>query len=854
MSKKLLLNFLFFCFCVSLSAQICNYKYRKRITFDPARVSGPSDLSNFPAMIKIASDNDLRVTGSGGYVENTNGYDIIFTADDGVTQLNHQLEKYVSTTGAITVWVKIPSLSTSINTYIYMYYGNSAIATDQSTTAVWNNYHGVWHLENNSFTDNSGNGYTVTNNATTNQSPAFINDGRALSGTNQWLEVASTFPNVTTNFTISGWIYTTNNAKAGQRIFCDDRNDNNGYALSLGDGGTGRLRFYSRASNPVILDGPATQIANNTWYYVTAVADITNGRKTIYVNGVQASTATFTNAWGADAGNASIGGEPAGSPETANRFQGQMDEVRIAKSALSADWLATEYANQNSPTTFYSISAQPNVWLGGTTVWSTGTNWSYGSKPGNNEDVIVPNTANQPVLDGNEQILSIWIRPSATVSLSTNRLSVRFDVTNCGTMSSAAGGHLRMNSTAIQNQNLSGTGTYNLADLTINNTFATSPAVILNKDVNVAGALTLTSGITYTTTTNILALGTAATSTSGSATSFVSGPMSKAGTANFVFPVGKGTRWRRAAISNLTASTTFRVEYFNTPYVSTTPVNAPLNNVSLIEYWQVDRIAGSGDANLTLHWENATNSGITDCPDLTIARWNGASWDERPGTASGTCSGAGTGSVVSNAAITAFSPFTFGSKSSLINPLPIELITFSANQNENKVDLHWTTASEINNDYFTIEKTKDFFSYESVSTIDGAGNSTTTINYQTVDQAPYNGISYYRLKQTDFNGDFTYSPLVAVDFKSNTEFSFDLYPNPSSGDNVNLLLNGSKDQEVLVVVYDINGKESYSKVIITSDDGGNVYAIDPSNKLSPGVYLVTATSNQSIFSKRMIVK
>ncbi|MBL7889602.1 MAG: DUF2341 domain-containing protein [Bacteroidia bacterium] len=851
--KKLLYLFFFLCFCSSfLTAQVCNYKYRKRITFDPARVSGPSDLSNFPAMIKIASDNDLRVTGSGGYVENANGYDIIFTADDGVTQLNHQLEKYVSTTGALTVWVKIPSLSTSINTYIYMYYGNSAIVTDQSTTTVWNNYHGVWHLENNSFADNSGNGYTLTNNSTTNQSPAFINDGRANAGTN-WLEVANTFPNITTSYTMSGWVYTTNNAKAGQRIFCDDVNNTGGYALSLGDGGTGRLRFYSRSSNPVILDGPANQIANNTWYYIVAVADITNGRKTIYVNGVQAATATFTNAWGTDAGNCSIGGETA-SGETGNRLQGRIDEVRVAKSALSADWVATEYANQNSPTTFYSISAHPNVWLGGTTVWSTGSNWSYGSKPANSDDVVVPNTSNQPVLDGNEQIYSIWIRPSATVSLSTNRLSVRFDVTNCGTLSSAAGGHLRMNSNAIQNQNLSGTGTYNLADLTINNTFATSPAVILGKDVNVSGALTLTSGITYTTATNILALGIAATSTSGSATSFVSGPMSKAGTADFVFPVGKGTRWRRAAVSNVSASTTFRVEYFNTPYSSLTPVNAPLNNVSQLEYWQIDRTVGAGNANVTLYWEDASTSGITNCPDLTIARWNGASWDERPGTAAGTCSGTGSGTVLSNAAITAFSPFTFGSKSASVNPLPIELLTFEAIQEEEKVNVKWITASEINNDYFVVDKTKDFIHFETVSTLDGAGNSVTPVNYQLYDMAPYNGLSYYRLKQVDFNGDHVYYPYVAVDYKSLDEFSFDLYPNPGSADNINLLLNSEKDKEVLVVLFDVNGKEVYSKVLLTSTDGENVYAIDPSSKISPGVYLVTATSNQNIYSKRLIIR
>ena len=852
MKKLLPLILILFFIHSNLVSQVCNYKYRKRITFDPARVSGPSDLTNFPAMIKIASDNDLRVTGSGGYVENANGYDIIFTADDGVTQLNHQLEKYVSTTGALTVWVKIPSLSTSINTYIYMYYGNAAIATDQSNTGVWNNYHGVWHLENNSFNDNSGNGYTLTNNSTTNQSPAFINDGRANAGTN-WLEVSNTFPNITTSYTMSGWVYTTNNAKAGQRIFCDDVNNSGGYALSLGDGGTGMLRFYSRSSNPVILDGPANQIANNTWYYVVAVADITNGRKTIYVNGVQAATATFTNAWGTDAGNCSIGGETA-SGETGNRLQGRIDEVRVAKSALSADWVATEYANQNSPTTFYSISGHPNVWLGGTTVWSTGSNWSYGSKPGNSDDVIIPNTANQPVLDGNEQIYSIWIRPSASVSLSTNRLSVRFDVTNCGTMSSSAGGHLRMNGTTIQNQNLSGTGTYNLADLTINNTFATNPAVVLGKDVNVSGALTLTSGITYTTNTNILALGTAATSTSGSATSFVSGPMSKAGSANFVFPVGKGTRWRRSALTNISASTTFRVEYFNTAYSSLTPVNAPLNNVSQLEYWQIDRIVGAGDANITLHWEDASTSGINNCADLTIARWNGASWDERPGTASGTCSGTGTGTVLSNAAITAFSPFTFGSKSASVNPLPIELLTFEALKEQDKVNVKWTTVSEINNDYFLVEKTRDFTQFETIGTLDGAGNSLVPVNYQLYDMLPYSGLSYYRLKQVDFNGDFVYYPYVAVDFKNLEEFSFDLYPNPNTGDEINVLINSSKDSEILVVLYDVTGKEVYSKVVITSVDGNNIYAIDTSNKLSPGVYLVTATSNQNIYSKRLIIR
>lgn len=202
---------------------------------------------------------------------------------------------------------------------------------------------------------------------------------------------------------------------------------------------------------------------------------------------------------------------------------------------------------------------------------------------------------------------------------------------------------------------------------------------------------------------------------------------------------------------------------------------------------------------------------------------------------------AGTGTVTG--------PTTLGTP-----PLPIELLTFSAEPNGENVAVKWVTATESNNDYFTVEKTKDFVNFETVSILDGAGNSIAAINYETVDNSPFNGVSYYRLKQTDYNGDFTYFPYVGVEFKSNMEFSFDVYPNPNSGENINLNLRSTEDLEVLVVVYDMTGKESYSRIIVTSTQGENVYAIDPNQKLSKGVYLVTATSNQSIYSKRLVVQ
>ncbi|MCX6296460.1 MAG: T9SS type A sorting domain-containing protein [Bacteroidetes bacterium] len=189
-----------------------------------------------------------------------------------------------------------------------------------------------------------------------------------------------------------------------------------------------------------------------------------------------------------------------------------------------------------------------------------------------------------------------------------------------------------------------------------------------------------------------------------------------------------------------------------------------------------------------------------------------------------------------------------------LSPLPIELLSFDAKSNQKVVDLNWSTATETNSDYFTIEKTKDGSDFETVGTTDGAGNSTSVLNYATKDNSPFEGISYYRLKQTDFNGVFTYSDLKMVDFHSSSDFSFDVYPNPNNGDNFNISLNAGQGEEVVVVVYDAIGKVAYSKVITTQNKGENVFVIDPSSKLSPGIYMISASSQQGVYNKKMIVK
>ncbi len=186
--------------------------------------------------------------------------------------------------------------------------------------------------------------------------------------------------------------------------------------------------------------------------------------------------------------------------------------------------------------------------------------------------------------------------------------------------------------------------------------------------------------------------------------------------------------------------------------------------------------------------------------------------------------------------------------------LPIELLKFTAKPFENKVSLEWVTTSQYNNDYFTLEKTLDGIEFKPVATINGFGTNQSALNYKFTDSKPYSGTSYYRLKQTDFDGKYSYSSLEKVEMAEEDDFSFDVYPNPSNGENIHVDIHSAPKEEVLVVVTDISGKENYSKVHITENKGDNVYAVDPSGKLSPGIYIITATSHQHIHSKKMIVR
>jgi len=254
-----------------------------------------------------------------------------------------------------------------------------------------------------------------------------------------------------------------------------------------------------------------------------------------------------------------------------------------------------------------------------------------------------------------------------------------------------------------------------------------------------------------------------ATSTSGSANSFVDGPLRKIGNDAFVFPVGDTAIWARIGIDNSAGNVTteFTAEYF-----SVSPPNfntdLTLNNVSRLENWSLSRAINNDNVPVTLYWEDTARSAINSfSPDLVVARFNGTAFTSE---GQGAIVAADPGNVTSFGLVTDFSElrFTFGSLAAGLNPLPIELLSFDATLIEDQVHLDWITLTEINNDFFTVERSKEGLIFEEVAIVPGAGNSNVQRIYSSIDHEPYQGISYYRLKQTDYNGDFSFSNIAII--------------------------------------------------------------------------------------------
>jgi len=308
--------------------------YRKAITIDHTKVNG--DQTNFAVLIDFT---DASV----GVHAQLDGDDLLFTSADGVTKLSHEIETYVAANGHLMAWVKVPFLSSTQDTLLYMYYGNPTVSNQQNAEAVWDsNFLAVQHLEETSgiTTDSTSHNNDGTPlNGVLQDVTGKIDGADQFDGSNDITVMPQVF-NSENQFTFEGWMYATS---AQQGAVISQRN----WVLQ------GSLLQYNNGNMYLYINNKtlSKSAALNTWYYV--VGTYNGETANLYLNAGTPSSTAATLTW--PAMSTSMGDRA----DTYNRrFKGTLDEVRLSNTARTESYIKTSYNNQNNPSAFITVGGE----------------------------------------------------------------------------------------------------------------------------------------------------------------------------------------------------------------------------------------------------------------------------------------------------------------------------------------------------------------------------------------------------------------------------------------------------------------------------------------------------------------
>jgi hypothetical protein len=326
-----------------------------------------ANQTNFTVLVSRI-DPVWAVTGSGGHTGKANGGDFVFTSSDGLTKLNHEVEKYVSTTGELVAWVMISNLSSTVDTVLYVYYGNATCADQWAPSAAWDiNTKGVWHLRENpagvapQILDSTANGNNGTTSGTMTASEQVVGkiDGSLdFDGSNDYVSIAdSNSLSIGTTVTLSAWIYP-HSVSGTQEIISKWTpttilglyGNNQEYQLYLSGNeiGVGALCGTGTTTG--------ANVTINTWYHIEMVW-IGGSTVNVYKNGVLLQTVTL-GSYPLFQGNGTSAALNLASYNSGNYFNGIIDEPHVAMSIRDANWIRTEYNNQNSSATYFTFGAE----------------------------------------------------------------------------------------------------------------------------------------------------------------------------------------------------------------------------------------------------------------------------------------------------------------------------------------------------------------------------------------------------------------------------------------------------------------------------------------------------------------
>jgi len=405
-------------------------------------------------------------------------------------------------------------------------------------------------------------------------------------------------------------------------------------------------------------------------------------------------------------------------------------------------------------------------------------------------------------------------------------------------------GTLEFNGSGVQNYN-QGSTQLDLNNVIMNNTGAIGSGVNLQTNMFIrptTGTLTFNQG---TITTGALRVevnnSTPASVSTGTTTSFVDGNLRRytAASGTYNWPVGNVTKGFQRAVTAFTSNTNTYIDSRFDIWSILPPVQGGTDCGTTFSmdamnngYWTLTATPNTASTyNMSLYPTNVTNiySGWTIMKKPAIGPMPGWILD-------GTCA-ASTSTQVNRNGLSGFSVFGVAQSAT---PLPIELINFMGEMVGEDNLLTWTTVSEHNNDYFTLERSRNGIDFEEIAIVDGAGNSTTHLNYQEFDYNPYQGINYYRLKQTDFDGQYSYSQTIALNRSLDQTILSELFPNPANS-SVNFDLTTARKGTISVSMYDNSGR-LIAQYEYDAHAGSNSYNINL-NELAKGIYTLIMRSD-----------
>ena len=391
--------------------------------------------------------------------------------------------------------------------------------------------------------------------------------------------------------------------------------------------------------------------------------------------------------------------------------------------------------------------------------------------------------------------------------------------------------------------------------------------ITADNGMTINGAATFTKGIVDGDVT----FGNNASATANTYESYVDGTVTKSGSANgFTFPTGSnGVLGKVAATSDVSGVS---VQYFNNPDGFGLDVyprwwnindmcsgNTPqFDHVSNFEYWDIATTA-SLSATLTVssadsvaHFNSV--SPTHDGGDVYGAFWNGSCWENIGGVDHHSVSANPYGTItvdVSIPATRAYSKIVSLGSQDHSTVLPIELTALTATCDGRSALVEWTTATEKNNDYFSLERSDDAINFTEIARIAGAVNSIAPLDYSYTDYGVRGGDNYYRLVQVDYDGTRTVSEIVVANCIEPEvgEPDVQAYPNPFN-DELTVVLDNFGNRAATIEVYDMLGKLIYTNKVAAPQNSYETI-LNLSN-LPPAAYTVRVSTNDFVINRNVV--